>query len=60
MTSFVKQQPKRGISIEALVMAEKEELACMLDAAGPQSKLTSIENFVNPEHEDKVCDVTSG
>ena len=36
MTSLVKEQPKRGISIESLVMAEREELAYMLNAAGPQ------------------------
>ena len=59
MTSLVKEQPKTGISIEFLSMAEKEELVCMLDAAGPQSELMSVDNFLNPQHEDEVCDVTS-
>ena len=59
MTSLVKEPPKRVISIESLVMAEREALAYMLYAAGPQTKFMCIENFVSPQHEDEVCDVTS-
>ena len=59
MTSLFKEQPIRGISIESVVMAEREQLSYKLNSAGPQSKSMNIENFVNPQHKDEVFDVAS-